>query len=40
VGCNLLNHKDFGVQESEKGGGFGFTLGYRYYFKPENKKWF
>jgi hypothetical protein len=40
VGYNLLDHKDFGVQESEKGGGFGFTLGYRYYFKPENKKWF
>ena len=40
VGYNLLDHKDFGVQESEKGGGFGFTLGYRYYFNPDNQKWF
>lgn len=40
IGYNLLDHQDFGVHEDEEGGGFGFTLGYRYYFKPENKKWF
>lgn len=40
VGYNLLDHKDFGEHESEKGGGFGFTLGYRKYFKPTNQGWF
>ena len=40
IGYNSLDHKDFGEHESEIGGGFGFTLGYRYYFKPENRKWF
>ena len=40
IGYNLLDHQDFGVQEDEKGGGFGFTLGYRYYFQSQNTKWF
>ena len=40
IGYNSLDHKDFGVQESEKGGGFGFTIGYRYYFNLGNQKWF
>ena len=40
VGYNLLDHQDFGVHEDEEGGGFGFTLGYRYYFQPQNEKWF
>lgn len=35
VGYNLFNHRDLGVQEEETGGGFGFTLGYRHYFKPQ-----
>ena len=40
MGYNLVDHKDFGVQESDKGGGFGLTLGYRYYFKSNKRKWF
>ena len=40
VGYNLVDHQDFGVHEKEKGGGFGFTLGYRYYFKKGNRAWF
>ena len=40
IGYNVFDHKDFGVQLEETGDGFGFTLGYRYYFKPEREKWF
>ena len=40
LGANVLNHRDLGVHESEKGAGFGFSLGYRYFFKPDNTKWF
>jgi len=40
VGYNLLDHQSFGVHENEEGGGFGFTIGYRYYFKTENLGWF
>ena len=40
VGYNQLDHKDFGVHDSEIGGGFGGTVGYRYYFSSDNKKWF
>ncbi len=40
VGYNLVDHRDLGVHANEEGGGFGFTLGYRYYFKPLNKQFF
>ncbi len=40
IGYNSLDHEDFGVHDSEIGGGFGGSLGYRYYFNSENKKWF
>lgn len=40
LGYNLLDHQDFGVHDDEKGGGFGFSAGYRYYFKPNNQAWF
>lgn len=40
VGYNILDHQDFGVQDEEQGGGFGFSLGYRYYFKSTHQKWF
>jgi len=40
VGYNDLDHEDFGVQDSEIGGGFGGSVGYRYYFNPANKKLF
>lgn len=40
IGYNGLDHKDFGVHNTEVGGGFGGSLGYRYYFNPAHKKWF
>ncbi len=40
AGYNGLDHQDFGVHESEIGGGFGGTLGYRYYFKPNAQAFF
>lgn len=33
IGYNLVRHRDLGKHEDERGGGFGFTLGYRRYFK-------
>ncbi len=32
VGYNLVRHRDLGVQDDERGGGAGLSLGYRYYF--------
>ncbi len=40
IGYNGLDHKDFGVHNTEVGGGFGGSVGYRYYFKPAHKNWF
>jgi len=40
IGYNALDHKDFGVHDTEEGGGFGGTIGYRYYFNPEHESWF
>jgi len=40
LGYNTLDHKDFGVHESEIGGGLGGTLGYRYYFKEKKEGFF
>lgn len=40
LGYNLLDHQDFGEHDDEIGGGFGFTLGYRYFFKSDHRKWF
>ena len=37
VGYNLIRHRDLGIQEDERGGGFGGTLGYRYYSKEKRK---
>lgn len=37
IGYNVVRHRDLGVHQDERGGGFGGTLGYRYYFKPERK---
>ncbi len=39
IGYNVVRHRDLGVHEDERGGGFGGTLGYRYYFNPERKGW-
>lgn len=40
VGYNGLDHRDFGVHDSEIGGGFGGSVGYRYYFDESHKNWF
>ncbi len=37
LGYNGLDHQDFGVHESEIGGGFGGSIGYRYYFKAPRR---
>lgn len=33
LGYNFFDHRDFGVHDDEDGGGPGFTLGYRRYFR-------
>ncbi len=33
VGYQIIDHKDFGVHGSEKGSGFGLTVGYKRYFQ-------
>ena len=40
VGANIFDHRDLGVQDMEEGSGFGFTLGYQYYFVEDHRKWF
>ena len=40
VGYNIVRHRDLGVHQLEEGGGFGFTLGYQYYFKADHKGFF
>ena len=33
LGYNWIRHGDQGVHEDERGDGFGFSLGYKYYLK-------
>ena len=40
IGYNFVDHRDLGVHANEEGGGFGFTIGYRYYFRPQNNRFF
>lgn len=40
LGYNSLDHQDFGVHDSEIGGGFGGSIGYRYYFNSLPKGFF
>ncbi len=40
VGYNLLDHQNLGIHQSEKGDGLGLSLGYRHYFKSNNKGFF
>jgi len=35
LGYNFAFHRDLGVHEDERGGGPGFTIGYRHYFKDD-----
>ena len=39
-GYNFAYHRDLGVHEDERGGGPGFSLGYRRYFKAPMKGFF
>lgn len=40
VGYNKTDNKSSGTNNEEKGGGWGGTFGYRYYFKPFPHKFF
>ncbi|MEZ5008205.1 MAG: DUF3575 domain-containing protein [Chitinophagales bacterium] len=40
IGYNWLNHRDVGKHQMEKGGGVGFSIGYRRYFENEGLKGF
>lgn len=37
LGANLFDHRDLGVQDEERGKGFGFTVGYKRYLKSDFK---
>ncbi|KAA3631875.1 MAG: hypothetical protein DWQ02_15740 [Bacteroidetes bacterium] len=37
LAANLFDHRDLGVQDEERGNGFGFTVGYKRYFKSDFK---
>ncbi len=39
LGYNWFRHRDLGVHDDERGGGFGGTLGYRRYFKNGHRGW-
>lgn len=40
IGYNIVRHRDLGVHGDERGGGFGFTLGYRRYSKKNRNGFF
>lgn len=40
VGYNWFRHRDLGVHDDERGGGFGATVGYMKYFNDEQKGWY
>lgn len=37
VAFQVIDHRDLGVQDDEKGNGYGFSLGYRRYFATSGK---
>lgn len=39
LGYNWIRHRDLGVQDDERGDGFGFTIGYKRYFKSGHEGW-
>lgn len=39
-GYNWVRHRGLGVHEDERGNGFGFTVGYKRYFKRNFYRWF
>lgn len=38
-GYNWFRHRDLGVHDDERGGGFGYTIGYKRYLKTDFKGW-
>ena len=40
LGYNWVRHQDFGEQDDERGDGYGFTLGYKRYFKAGHEGFF
>ena len=39
LGVQRIRHEDYGEHDDERGDGFGFSLGYRYYRSPEQVGW-
>ena len=39
LGLQRIRHEDFGEHDDERGDGFGFSLGYRYYLSSERIGW-
>lgn len=39
LGYQEIRHEDWGVHQDERGDGYGFTLGYRYYLQPGFQGW-
>lgn len=39
LGYNWVRHGDAGVQEDERGDGFGFTIGYNRFFSENYRNW-
>lgn len=40
LGYNWIRHGSLGKHDDERGDGYGFTLGYKYYFRPVFKGFF
>lgn len=39
VGANLFDHRDLGLQDEERGIGYGFSLGYKRYLRKNHQGW-
>lgn len=40
LGYNWIRHRDLGEHGDERGDGYGFSLGYKYYFRDGFEGWF
>ena len=40
VGANIFDHRSLGKHFKEKGNGYGFSAGYKRYFRPNHERWF
>lgn len=39
AGYNIVRHRDLGIKDDERGGGFGFSLGYRRFLREGHRGW-